>query len=142
MPTYYIMDRDADMAATVAPDMPSPDAIAACRWLPEEDLRVYTDEFARTGFQAALLWYRARTSGRFVADSAPYAGRGIAQPACFIAGASDWGPYQRPGELRRMAGHGFADNRGIHFIPGAGHWVQQEQPAETVRLLKEFLTGL
>ena len=142
MPTYYIMDHGADMASTVAPEMPSPSEIAACRWLPEDELKVYTDEFARTGFQAALLWYRARTSGRFNADSAPYAGRGIAQPACFIAGASDWGPYQRPGELRRMAERGFADNRGIHFIEGAGHWVQQEQPAETVRLLESFLGRL
>ena len=142
MPTYYIMDLGADMAATVAPHMPSPAEVAACRWLPEAELQVYTDEFARTGLQAALLWYRARTTGRFGADFAPWAGRGIAVPACFLSGASDWGPYQRPGELRRMAGQGFADNRGIHFIEGAGHWVQQERPAETVRILEKFLAGL
>ncbi len=28
---------------------------------------------------------------------------------------------------------------GIHFVDGAGHWVQQEQPAEVVRLLLRFL---
>ena len=26
-----------------------------------------------------------------------------------------------------------------HLVPGAGHWVQQEQPARTVELLKELL---
>jgi pimeloyl-ACP methyl ester carboxylesterase len=31
------------------------------------------------------------------------------------------------------------DMRGVHMIPGAGHWVQQEQAAETARLLTEFL---
>ena len=28
---------------------------------------------------------------------------------------------------------------GCHFVDGAGHWVQQEQPAETARLLLDFL---
>jgi pimeloyl-ACP methyl ester carboxylesterase len=26
-----------------------------------------------------------------------------------------------------------------HLVPGAGHWVQQEQPARTVELLKDLL---
>jgi len=29
--------------------------------------------------------------------------------------------------------------RGIHIIDGAGHWVQQEQPAAVTQLLIEFL---
>jgi pimeloyl-ACP methyl ester carboxylesterase len=28
---------------------------------------------------------------------------------------------------------------GCHWVEGAGHWVQQEQPAEVARLLLEFL---
>jgi hypothetical protein len=28
---------------------------------------------------------------------------------------------------------------GTHFVDGAGHWVQQEQPAEVVTLLMRFL---
>jgi pimeloyl-ACP methyl ester carboxylesterase len=28
---------------------------------------------------------------------------------------------------------------GCHLVDGAGHWVQQEQPAEVSRLLLEFL---
>ena len=28
---------------------------------------------------------------------------------------------------------------GCHLIEGAGHWVQQEQPDDAVRLLLEFL---
>jgi hypothetical protein len=32
------------MAETVAPEMPTPTQVAACRWLPEEELRVYSDE--------------------------------------------------------------------------------------------------
>ena len=32
--------------------------------------------------------------------------------------------------------------RGSHILEGAGHWVQQERPAEVNRLLIEFLKGL
>jgi pimeloyl-ACP methyl ester carboxylesterase len=28
---------------------------------------------------------------------------------------------------------------GVHRVAGAGHWVQQEQPEATTRLLLEFL---
>ena len=31
------------------------------------------------------------------------------------------------------------DLRGCHLIPGAGHWVQQEQPARVNALLLGFL---
>lgn len=54
MPTYYIMDLDKGMAETVSVEMPSAAEIAACKWLPEEELRVYSTEFARTGFQGGL----------------------------------------------------------------------------------------
>jgi pimeloyl-ACP methyl ester carboxylesterase len=53
MPTYYIMDLHQDMAATVAPEMPSAEAIAACQWLPDAELAIYSGEFKRTGFQGA-----------------------------------------------------------------------------------------
>ncbi len=42
MPTYYIMDRDRNMAETVAPVMPSPAEIARCHWLPDDELAVYS----------------------------------------------------------------------------------------------------
>ena len=60
-------------------------------------------------------------------------------PACFIAGKSDWGPYQRPGHLAKMRASACARMLSCDFIEGAGHWVQQEQPAETSRLLLRFL---
>ncbi len=45
MPTYYIMDLADDMPAAVAKEMPSAAEIAACRWLPEEELAVYAGEY-------------------------------------------------------------------------------------------------
>ena len=141
MPTYYIMDLAKNMAETVAPEMPSPAEIAACRWLPEDELAVYSAEFARTGFQGGLQWYRCRTEGRNK-NLAAFAGRSIDVPSAFIAGASDWGIYQVPGAFEAMQTSACTDMRGCHLVAGAGHWVQQEKPDEVVRLLREFLAQL
>lgn len=140
MPEYYIMRRDRGMAETVAAEMPSSDEAVSCQWLGESDLRVYSEEFGRTGFQGGLQWYRAGAEGR--AEMEIFAGLRIEQPSLYIAGASDWGTYQSPGALERMTGESCTDLRGVHLVPGAGHWVQQEQPGATAALLVEFLNGL
>lgn len=141
MPTYYIMPRDEGMAATVAPHMPTEAEIAACRWLPERELAVYAAEYARNGFQGGLQWYRVRTEARFDAEAQVSSGRAIEAPSVFIAGAKDWGVYQAPGALERMRDVACARMTGVHLVPGAGHWVQQERPEEVTHLLLEFLRG-
>ncbi len=139
LPTYYVMDRSQDMAQTVAPHMPSAEQVAACRWLPEHELAVYAAEFARTGFQGGLQWYRCGTTGTSAADLQVFSGRTIDVPACFIAGKSDWGVYQKPGEFEAMQARACTRMRGCHLVEGAGHWVQQEQPQRVVELLLGFL---
>ena len=141
MPTYYIMDRDANMAETVAREMPSTAEISACGWLGEAELDVYAQEFARTGFQGGLNWYRCRTSGRFTAELEIFSGRRIDVPACFIAGQSDWGVLQTPGDFERMQEVACARMLGCHLLEGAGHWVQQEQPERVSDLLLRFLAA-
>jgi pimeloyl-ACP methyl ester carboxylesterase len=139
MPDYYIMDLAKGMAETVAPEMPSAAGIAACTWLPEEELRVYSAEYERTGFQGGLQWYRCGTSGAFHAELEIFHGRTIDVPSCFIAGASDWGPYQRSGDPEQILRGACTQFRGFHVVDGAGHWVQQERPAEVSRLLLGLL---
>src|SRR6266550_3932764 len=140
MPTYYIMDLDKDMAATVAPEIPSAEQIAACRWLSERELSVYSAEYGRTGFQGGLNWYRCRTSGAYDAELQLFCGRTIDVPAMFIAGKRDWGIFQVPGSIERMQNNACTRMLGCHFIEGAGHWVQQEQPEQVSELLLQFLT--
>jgi pimeloyl-ACP methyl ester carboxylesterase len=139
MPTYYVMDLDKGMAETVAPEMPSAAEIAACRWLPESELRVYGGEYARIGFQGGLQWYRCRTEGRYDAELQTFSGLTIDVPSIFIAGKSDWGPFQVPGSLDRMQGGACTRMLGCHLVDGAGHWVQQEQPDRVCELLLHFL---
>jgi pimeloyl-ACP methyl ester carboxylesterase len=139
LPTYYVMDHDKGMAETVAAEMPSASEIAACRWLADDELRVYSAEYARTGFQGGLQWYRCRTMVSPNADLELFSGSTINVPSCFIAGASDWGVYQKPGDLEQMQQSACTQMRGCHLIPGAGHWVQQEQPERVSELLLRFL---
>jgi len=139
LPTYYVMDLAKGMAETVAPEMPSAAEIAACKWLPDDELRVYSAEYERTGFQGGLQWYRCGTSGNYTAELEIFSGRTIDVPSCFIAGKSDWGPYQRPGDPEKTLRNACTQFRGFHLVDGAGHWVQQEQPEEASRLLLEFL---
>jgi pimeloyl-ACP methyl ester carboxylesterase len=138
MPTYYIMDLNKNMAETVASEMPSASAIASCQWLPEGELRVYSTEYERTGFQGGLQWYRARTQGLYDAELQLFSGRTIDVPSIFIAGKSDWGTYQRPGNFERMQQSACTRMLGCHLIDGAGHWVQQEQPERVSELLLRF----
>jgi pimeloyl-ACP methyl ester carboxylesterase len=139
LPTYYVMDLARDMAATVAEEMPSTETIAANQWLPDSELAFYSAEYARTGFQGGLQWYRCGTSGEFVPELQTWSGRSIDVPSCFISGRQDWGTYQRPGVFEAMQKSACTNMIGCHLVDGAGHWVQQEQPAEVSRLLLQFL---
>jgi pimeloyl-ACP methyl ester carboxylesterase len=136
LPTYYVMELDKTMAQTVVGYLP-PQASA---WLTEEELGIYADAFKRTGFQGGLQWYRCATSAEHSAAlRAATRDRTIDVPATFIAGAADWGVYQKPGEFERMQDRACTDFRGCHLVPGAGHWVQQERPERTTELLLDFL---
>lgn len=139
LPTYYVMDAECGMAETVAPEMPGPDQCAGCAWLTDDDVTTYANEYARTGFQASLNWYRCSTGPTFRRDLSVFAGRRIEGPVCFLSGASDWGYRQIPGALERLETSACADYRGTHLIDGAGHWVQQEQPAAVVDHILDFL---
>ena len=140
LPRYYVMDLDKGMAETVAPEMPSTAAIAACKWLPDDELRVYSTEYERTGFQGGLNGaYRVRWISKYNTELQLFSGRTIDVPALFIGGKSDWGVYQTPGAFETMQKTACTRMLGAHLVGGAGHWVQQEQPEQVSKLLIQFL---
>ena len=141
IPTYYVMDKDKGMAATVAPFMPSADYIVNCKWLTEAEVDVYATEYARTGFTGALQGYRVRRGSdpKSIAEMLTFSGRTIDVPSQFIAGKSDWGVYQTPGAVDKMRSSACTHMVGFHLLDGAGHWVQQEQPDMVGALLVQFL---
>jgi pimeloyl-ACP methyl ester carboxylesterase len=139
LPRYYIMDLDKGMPETVAPAMPSSSVVAACKWLPDDELRVYSAEYEKTGFQGGLEEYRVRWNQRHYAELQLFSGKTIDVPSLFIAGKCDWAVYQNPGDFEKMQRTACSQMVGRHLLDGAGHWVQQEQPEGVSNLLVRFL---
>jgi pimeloyl-ACP methyl ester carboxylesterase len=139
LPPYYMMELAKTMPQTVAPHMPSAEQIAANKWLPDDELRVYSTEYSRTGFQGGLQVYRMGSTDRFTAEAQTFAGRTIDVPSMFVSGKSDWGVFQGPGALERLQTKVCTKMLGTQLLEGAGHWADQEQPEQVTRLIVEFL---
>ena len=106
-------------------------------WLSEEELGVYVETFERTGFTGGLNWYR--NIDRNWGLTASVAERRVEQPAFFLTGELDLVRGFMPAEA--MSGW-VTDLRAQVVIPGAGHWVQQQAPAEVNAALLGFLETL
>jgi len=108
-------------------------------WLTEADLDVFTGEFERSGFRGGLNYYR--NLDRNAELLAPFAGLSIEQPAMFIGGQHDVVLGATPEAVQRMRQE-VPGLRRIEWLPGCGHWLQQERSDEVNALLVEFLGSL
>jgi pimeloyl-ACP methyl ester carboxylesterase len=142
MPTYYVMDLGKTMPQTVSPFQPTTDEVAACKWLTEPELEVYTEEYRRTGFQGALQAYRVFSDAALNADLRLFSDKKIDVPSLFIGGQKDWGTYSAPGALDLMKNKAATKMGEIELIEGAGHWIQQEQPLRLSELLLAFIKNV
>jgi pimeloyl-ACP methyl ester carboxylesterase len=108
-------------------------------WLTADDLGVYADEFAHSGFFGPVSWYRNldANQGRAVGLGADR----LQMPSFFITGDVDVVRMMDPTGIERME-QSLPDFRGAAVIPGAGHWVQQETPAAFNDALLGFLRSL
>ncbi|MFI1915986.1 alpha/beta fold hydrolase [Nocardia sp. NPDC020380] len=114
------------------PEPPTP-----LSWLTTADLSYYSTEYERTGFTGALNRYR--NADRDWHHLPTLATNPLPQPALFLAGALD--TAVRYGNLSTM--RDLAPNLADPIVlPGAGHWIQQERPAEVNAALIEFLLRL
>jgi pimeloyl-ACP methyl ester carboxylesterase len=126
-------------AGTLLGNTVDPEKLPA--WLGEADLDYYAGEFARAGFRGGLNWYR--NLRRNWELGGPWRGQPIRQPSLFIAGSRD-GVLRFPAAKSNIEAYPktLPGLRGSHILEGAGHWVQQEQPAEVNKLLIDFLKSL
>jgi pimeloyl-ACP methyl ester carboxylesterase len=106
-------------------------------WLSEDELDVYVEAFERTGFSGGLNWYR--NIDRNWELTATVADRRVEQPALFLTGELD--PVRRFMPAEAMRGW-VTDLRAEIVIPGAGHWVQQQEPEAVNAALLRFLGEL
>jgi pimeloyl-ACP methyl ester carboxylesterase len=106
-------------------------------WISEAELQVYVEAYERTGFTGGLNWYR--NIDRNWELTAPYGERRIEQPAMFLTGELD--PVRGFMPAEAMDGW-VTDLRARIVVPGAGHWVQQQSPAEVNAALLDFLAAI
>jgi pimeloyl-ACP methyl ester carboxylesterase len=126
--------------ATLLDGMIDPEVFPA--WLSPEDLDYYIGEFERSGFRGPLNRYRNHE--RDYEWLQGFKDRKLEQPSLLIGGDRDaaftgFGRIEDPGALMRKQA---TDLRGVHVLPGCGHWTQQERPAEVNALLLDWLKSL
>jgi pimeloyl-ACP methyl ester carboxylesterase len=138
MPDYYIMDLHKGIAETMAAQMPSRQHVHNCTWMTEDDLRVYSAEFARTGFQGGLNYYRVANDPRLGAELKAFSARTIDVPACYIGGDRDWATYQAPGAFESMRSV-CSQLVSVDLIERAGHSLAEERPQQVNEALRDFL---
>ncbi|NGY65132.1 alpha/beta hydrolase [Lentzea sp. NEAU-D13] len=106
-------------------------------WLDDEDVDVAVEAFTRSGFRGGLNWYR--NIDRNWELTAPWHNARITPPALFLSGERDVvRQFTDPGAIKRIS----QDLRGVVDVPGAGHWLPQECPAEVNAALLDFIENL
>nr|WP_055508369.1 alpha/beta hydrolase [Nonomuraea pusilla] len=108
-------------------------------WLSEQELDVYAAEFERTGMTGALNRYR--NMDRDWEDLAAWEGAPITQPSLFLGGALDASTTWLSEAIAAypVTLPGLTVSR---VLDGCGHFLQQERPEETNRLLTAWLASL
>jgi pimeloyl-ACP methyl ester carboxylesterase len=117
--------------------LPEPDGLPG--WLTQDELDHYITEFTRTGFTGGINWYRNLDRNWELTPELSGARAKVTMPARLIGGADDPVLLMTPPAIQDAV---LEDDRGTVIVPGAGHWVQQEKPAEVNAALLEFLNGL
>jgi pimeloyl-ACP methyl ester carboxylesterase len=107
-------------------------------WLSEADLAYFSEAYKNSGFRGGLNWYR--NIDRNWELTAPWQGAQIHQPSLFIAGSKDSVitgliGAKRVADMERV----LPNLKHKLIIEGAGHWIQQERPAEVNAALIAFL---
>lgn len=107
-------------------------------WLADGHFDHLVEAFAASGFRGGLNWYRNVTRNWRL--TSVWRGEPIRVPALFIVGEKD-GVMRFPASKAQIEAYPrtLPDCRGVHVIPGVGHWVQQEAAEEVSRLLAGFL---
>ena len=110
-------------------------------WISRDEFEHYVAEFTRTGFTPALNWYRCFDRNWELTAPHPSGlpAATIDVPSLFIGGAADPTLAYTPRHRVRDVVSG--DYREV-MIEGAGHWLQQERPAEVNQALLDFLSRL
>ncbi len=133
----WLSEKPADHAfldGLIDPD-PAPE------WMAGDALTPTIEAHQAGPMHGAFHRYRAQHLDG--ADIEPVGEPVLAQPTCFIGGERDIVRSFVPGmDMFGNPGEFCSDYRGTTIVDEAGHWVQQEKPAETNAALDAFVDSL
>ncbi|WP_433335811.1 alpha/beta fold hydrolase [Spirillospora sp. CA-294931] len=142
--TLYAVSGDAPPNPMIVPEgggfldfCPSPDVLPD--WLTEDDIAAYVTEYQDSGFTGPLNWYR--NLDRNWELTAAWHRAPITPPALFVVGDRDPVVAGRRSAVDSM-GDFVVNLRETVWLPGCGHWTQQERPKEVNEAMIGFLRGL
>jgi pimeloyl-ACP methyl ester carboxylesterase len=101
--------------------------------LTEDELAVYVDTFARTGFTGGINWYR--NLDRNWETTPELADAPITVPSLMVT--AEWDAVLRPEMAEPM--RAFVPDLEIHLIRACGHWTPQERPNELDAAMIDWL---
>ena len=120
------------------------------KWLKENDLIFYTDQFLRSGMRGPLNRYRCIDLDWVELNH--LSNEKISRPSCFITGDLDPVNFMLLNGLKSSEqdksddelfkdhiNKNYSDLRELQIIKECGHWTQQEKPNEVNKILMDFL---
>ncbi|XP_076942787.1 epoxide hydrolase 2-like [Bidens hawaiensis] len=130
-----IAGENQEIMDLVGPSDPLPS------WFTEEDLKAYGDLYEKSGFQTAL-----QVPYRSFKEKIEYAKQGLSDPkieapALFVMGEEDY-VFKFPGTEEFLKSGGmekYVPNLEVVYLPGGGHFVQEQFPDQVNKLILGFL---
>lgn len=105
-------------------------------FMSDTELDQYAELYRNSGFGASLNWYRSVDNN--AVEARAYGEQRIRQPAGFLCGEKEIVLAMVPQGLQLQ--RALCDDLRVETIlPDAGHWIQQERPAEVNAALLDFL---
>ncbi|MDO8186931.1 alpha/beta hydrolase [Conexibacter sp. JD483] len=112
---------------------------ALAGWLPDTELDALAASLTEHGATPALNRYR--NMDRDWEDLAAWRGQPLRQPSLWLVGERDASAVWLADAIAAYP-QTLPGLRGAHTLAGAGHWLQQERPAEVNALLTDWLRSL
>lgn len=110
-------------------------------WMSEAEMELYVENYSASGFTGGLNWYRAGDL-RWEQRKA-YQDQRVAVPYFFIGSENDIDLAVFHGKEPLEQFHRYySDVRDVRIVPGAGHMLQMERPADVSTAMVDFLRSL
>jgi pimeloyl-ACP methyl ester carboxylesterase len=139
MPTGMVPMEGNGFLTHMPEPPPLPWVLDGREWFTQADLDFVAEQYRRSGFFGPVSYYRNLDANYEIVKDLGL--DQVTMPSFFIGGTNDPVLVMDDSGLERMKNM-LPDYRGAVMLEGAGHWTQQEKPAEFNDALLGFLDSL